>query len=206
MSPCLDRPDLQAYLDHDLPESEARRFERHLATCSECAADLELFRRVFALASSLPLLDPPPGLTQRVRERVLPSRSRRRAWIRRAGLAYAGAVAACLAGFVYWAMHPAAQVMISALAGTAARRLTQIAIFTLNAGTSTLLGIMNGWGLLSTAGARIAPIGRVVAAVFEHPSVSLTLWLAALACAALLWWMRGRGRGGRMRHVGVLGF
>ena len=208
MSPCAQRENLQAFLDRELPDAEARGLVAHLAGCPACAQELEVFRRVMALADSLPLLEPPDSLTERVLDRVLPSRSRRRALIRRAGLAYAGVLAACLAGLGLWAIEPGSQALMSTLGATASRRLVQIAIFTVNAGSSALLDLVSGWGLVSSTGARLAPFGRALATVFGRPSVSLTLWLAALACAALIWWMRPRRdrRGGRIRHVGVLGF
>ena len=205
---CVHHEQLQAYLDRELPELEVRRFEDHLAGCPSCTAELALFRRVFELAGSLPLLEPPASLTSRVLDRVLPARSRRRALIRRAGLAYAGTLAVCLASAAAWAIQPSSVQLLSALGVAASRRLVQIAIFTVNAGSSALLNLVSGWGLVSSAGARLAPVGRALASVFVHPSVSLTLWLAALACAVLIWWMRPRRdrRGGRIRHVGVLGF
>ena len=208
MIPCAQRDQLQDYVDRELAAPEALRFEEHLAGCAACAADLELFQKVSALAESLPLFDPPASLTERVLDRVLPSRARRRAFIRRAGLAYAGALAACLATLGALALQPGSLTLLSALGVTASRRLVQIAVFTVNAGSSTLLDLVSGWGLVSSAGARLAPFGRAIATVFGRPSVSLTLWLAAVACAALIWWMRPRRdrQGGRMRHVGVLGF
>jgi hypothetical protein len=163
---------------------------------------------VFAMMSALPLLDPPPALTERVLDRVLPSRTRRRAWIRRAGLAYAGVLAACLTTLAVWLSLPGSLTVLGAIGAIASRRVVQIALFTLNSVSSTLLDLASGWGLVSAVGARLAPLGRALAAVAQHPSVMLAIWLAALACAALVWWIRPRrpGRGGRMRHVAVLAF
>ena len=208
MNLCDQRALVQAYLDGDLSESESRRFALHLSDCAACASELELYRRVFALARAVPLFDPSPLLAERVLDRVLPSRARRRAWVRRAGLAYAGAVAACLVAVGAWALHPASVAMLSSIGAIASRRLVQIAIFTLNAGSSALLDLASGWGVISEAGVRIAPFGRALATVLGRSGVGITLSLAGLACVALLWWMRPRQdrRGGRMRHVGVLGF
>jgi ferric-dicitrate binding protein FerR (iron transport regulator) len=208
MNLCDQHARVQDYLDGVLPEAESRRFALHLSGCAACASELELYRRVFALARAVPLLDPSPGFAERVLDRVLPSRARRRAWVRRVGLAYAAAVAACLVAVGSWALHPASIAWMSSIGAIASRRLVQLAIFTLNAGSSALLDLAGGWGLISATGVRLAPLGRALATVFGSSGVGLTLSLAGLACVALLWWMRPRrdGRGGRMRHVGVLGF
>ena len=208
MTPCEQRDALHDYIDGLLNETAARRFAAHLAGCPSCTADLAAVRRVIASLESLPLLDPPARVTERVLDRVLPSRARRRAWVRRAGLAYAGVLAACLLGVAVWAMQPGSLTILSTLGVTASRRLVQIMMFTLNAGSSTVLHLATGWGFLANAGSNLAPLGRAFGSLLVRPSVGLTVWLAATACAALLWWMRPRrhdGNGG-MRHVGVLGF
>ena len=208
MTLCEQRDALHDYVDDLLNEADSRRFAAHLAGCPSCSADVAAVRRVIARLDSMSLIDPPERVTERVLDRVLPSRARRRAWVRRAGLVYAGVLAACLAGVVVWAMQPDTMPILSALGVTASRRLVQITMFTLNAGSSAVLHVASGWGFLAATGSNLAPLGRAIGSLLVRSSVGLTLWLAATACAALLWWMRPRrhdGNGG-MRHVGVLGF
>jgi predicted anti-sigma-YlaC factor YlaD len=208
MTPCEHRDALHDYVDGLLKPAESRRFEGHLATCASCTGDVALVRRVIASLESLPLIEPPLRVTEHVLDRVLPSRQRRRAWVRRASWAYAGVLAACLIGVALWAMQPGSLPILSTIGGTASRRVVQIMMFTLNAGSSTVLHLASSWGFLAAAGNNLAPLGRAIGSLLIRPSVGVTLWLAATACAALLWWMRPRrhdGNGG-MRHVGVLGF
>jgi hypothetical protein len=55
-----------------LPEEVARRVERHLEWCPGCRRELDELREgAAAVALGLPLVSPPPGLEQRVVERVL---------------------------------------------------------------------------------------------------------------------------------------
>jgi anti-sigma factor RsiW len=53
------------YVLDALPELEAELFERHLATCESCRAEVEELRPVtHALARSVPQVEPPPELKQ----------------------------------------------------------------------------------------------------------------------------------------------
>jgi predicted anti-sigma-YlaC factor YlaD len=205
---CDQRERVQLHLDGELAGEERRRFLDHVSGCAECAAELALYERVFAMARAVPLFDPPERVTHRVLARVLPSRMRRRAWIRRAGFAYAGVLAVVMAAAVAWALDPRSLALLSSLGATASHRLIQMAVFALNSGSSALLQVATGWGLVSETGARLAPVGRALAGAIGRPGIIWMLWLGALAFMALLWWMRPRrqGRGGGMRHVGVLGF
>jgi anti-sigma factor (TIGR02949 family) len=79
---------IEPYLDGDLPEDEAARLREHLAGCPSCAAELELATRIQSELRSLPQLDCPPEVLERVRREgrndlatVIPFRSRRRALI-----------------------------------------------------------------------------------------------------------------------------
>ncbi len=71
---------LNAFLEGDLKGAQARRMEKHLASCSACRAELEGLKRSLALLEGLPSLVPPPGLASRVMARVLqPERALARA-------------------------------------------------------------------------------------------------------------------------------
>jgi anti-sigma factor RsiW len=207
MKRCERRESIQNWLDGEMPEAESRAFEAHVAQCRECAAEIQAFRAVFALAASLPLVEPPVRLTERVLDRALPSRLRRRAWARRVGWTYAGAVAACLTVALVWVLGFNGLQSLGTLGALASHRVVQIFVFTLNAGSEAVFGVMRGWTLLTSAGSYLAPFVRALATVATHSRVTLALWPAALACVALLWWLRPRRRrDGGMRHVAILGF
>lgn len=58
---------IEPYLDGDLPEDEAVRLRGHLDHCPACAAELALAARIQGELRSLPQLDCPPEVMERVR-------------------------------------------------------------------------------------------------------------------------------------------
>jgi anti-sigma factor (TIGR02949 family) len=74
---------LEPYLDGDLPATEAARLRAHLERCGACAAELGLASRIQRELRSLPQLDCPPEVLERVhrtgRGEVVPFASPRRA-------------------------------------------------------------------------------------------------------------------------------
>ncbi len=65
---CDDALDLlEPYVDGDLPEETADRLRVHLETCRSCAAELALAERIQTELRSLPQLDCPPEVLERVR-------------------------------------------------------------------------------------------------------------------------------------------
>lgn len=51
---CRDVADfLMAYLDGELPASQTRAFEKHLAVCPNCVAYLETYKKAAALAKDV---------------------------------------------------------------------------------------------------------------------------------------------------------
>ena len=208
MKPCSRLETVQTYLDGELDASAAERFREHLAGCEECAAELALYTRVFAALDTTPTWDPGDALTERVMDRVLPSRQRRRRWIHAAGWAYGTLLGGSLAAFALWLFRPGTIGQIGALSAAASHSLVRLTVFTLNASAFAVLNVVNGWSALNAAGAHFAPFGRALTTLFGNRAVGMALLPAALACALVLWWMlRPRGRGARgARHVGVLGF
>ena len=147
------------------------------------------------------------ALADRVWDRVLPSRVRRR-WVATLGWSYAGTLAASLAVALLWISRPGPRALLESLGGEASRRLVQSLAFALNALGFAVLSLANGWGLLSAAGQRLAPFSRALSTLLSHPEIEAALPLAAAACVALLWWMRPHEKhpGKGIQHVGVLGF
>jgi len=79
--PCDEALDLlEPYVDGDLPEATAERLRVHFETCRSCAVELALAERIQTELRSLPQLDCPPEILERVRRQggeVVPFRPRR---------------------------------------------------------------------------------------------------------------------------------
>lgn len=58
---------LSALVDGELPPAEAAAVRAHAATCTTCRDELSALEGVRALVRSLPALDLPPGVVERVR-------------------------------------------------------------------------------------------------------------------------------------------
>lgn len=206
----IDRCDarrIQDFLDGELSASEVQAFREHLATCAECEAELVLYRRTFMALDSVSLARPPLELTERVLERVLPSRVRRR-WVRTFGWAYAGVFAASVAVVAVWTSQPTTRAMFAAFSDAFSKRFVETLMFLLNGLAWLMVSLVDGWGLLASAGLRFAPFVRALGAVLSDPGIQISLVTAAAACGALLWWIRPRHKrkSEGARHVGLVGF
>lgn len=206
MNACGHEHRIQDFLDDALNEREAREFRAHLADCHGCTAEMAMYARVFEGLDGTRLFDPRPALTERILDRVAPSRVRRRRWVRALGWGYAGGMIGSLAALVVWLARPGTLHAITLISATASHRLVQLLVFMVNALWFAALSVAAGWNLLRTTGSWLATFGRAFLEVLAHPSVALALWPATAACLAVLWWMRARGRARGGRHVGVLGF
>ena len=67
----MDEDRLQEYLDHSLGRAERAEVDAHLATCTDCAGEVEEFRRLFSRLSALPLFSPDPEFDRIVLSGVL---------------------------------------------------------------------------------------------------------------------------------------
>lgn len=206
MTDRCDARRIQDYLDGEMPAGDATAFREHLVGCVSCAAELALYRRAFA-ALEMTLAPAPAMLVERVLDRVLPSRVRRR-WVRTFGWAYAGVFAASLAAVGWWASQPAARSMLVGVADHLSKRVVEGLMFGLNAIAFLMVSLVNGWSLVNTASQRLAPFARALGALLSNSGIQITLVTAAASAVLLLWWIRPREkretRG--VRHVGVLGF
>ena len=207
MTGCYEPRFIQEYLDGELHPSDARLLREHLEVCPRCAAELALYRQTFEALDRMRLLSPSPALTERVLDRVLPSRLRRR-WVKTVGWSYAGALALSLAAVMLWVSQPATRSLVVSLTDELSRRLVQSLIFVLNMLTFAIMSLANGWGLVTAAGQRLVPLTRALVSLFSNPGIQAALALAGAACVALLWWMRPREKRTteEVRRVGVLGF
>ncbi len=208
MRRCAESDRVQDWLDGLLAPDEALRFRAHLDRCPDCAAEVALFRRVFEALEGAPLLEPRARLERRILERVLPSRARRRRRLAALGWGYAAALAAC--GLVIGALAalPGWKPLLEAVSVEASRRLVGVGLVLLNGLGASVLRLAEGWAWARAAAGPLASLARALGAVLSLPAIGLTLWAAAAACAALLWWLRPyAGRAAKeARHVGVLGF
>jgi predicted anti-sigma-YlaC factor YlaD len=204
---CPDPGLLQDHLEGLLPGDEAVRVTAHLRSCDSCRAEADAFRAVFASLEDLPLEDVPPRLESRILDAVLPSRRRRR-WVRTAGWAYAGSLAACVAAGAAVSAAPAWRGALEGLLDTLSRGAVQALVLAFDGLGMMMLGFANGWGFLALVGDRLAPLTRALASLVTHPTIESALVAATAACVGVLWWLHGRDKPstGRMDHVGLVGF
>jgi len=200
---------LQLHLDGELDPAAESEFRRHLLGCAECAAELALYERVFASLAAVPLPEPSPQLTHRILERVLPSEVRRR-WLRALGWGYGLAAAGSAAAAMALLVHPAPRAWLGALGVEASQRVAQATVFVVDALALAMVHMAGGWTLLNDVGLRLSPVFRAITTLLARPGVDVTLGLATLASAVLIWWLRPREmRAGRrvpreIEHAGLL--
>jgi hypothetical protein len=204
MTTCDRHRQIQDFLDHEMGEREARDFERHLTSCSECSVELALYRRAFVALERLPLRSPSPALTERVLARVAPSQVRRR-WVARMGWCYAAALAVSIGAALLWASQPGPRALLESLSAVASRRLIESTTFVLNSLAFTFLSLANGWSWIALVVEPLAPLVRAAVALLSQPVVQSALAMAAVSCIAVLWWMRPRERkAGRKGYVAII--
>jgi len=212
MSPCSWNDRLQSHLDGELDPAAEAGLRRHLTGCAECAAELALYERVFASLVAVPMPEPSPQLTGRILERVLPSRVRRR-WLRALGWGYGLAAAGSVAAAVALVAHPAPRAWMGSVGVEASQRLAQATVFVVDALALAMVHMAGGWTLLHDAGQRLSPVFRAITTLLARPGVDVTLALATVASAVLIWWLRprdlraaGRRVPREIEHAGFLAF
>ena len=207
MTPCATTERIQDFLDDDLSAAERRALREHLDGCVDCRAELTAYASLFTSLRGAPLRDPGPALTERVLDRVLPSRLRRR-MVTAVGWSYTALSAISTYLFVSWIARPATHVWLAERFGEAYLRLFQVAMFTLHSLVMSWLRLVDGWGTFEGVLERLAPLARALILPFAHPVLAGMLWAAVLASMGVFLWMRQRRdpESGEVRHVGLLGF
>jgi anti-sigma factor RsiW len=207
MNRCRESRRVQSWLEGDLASGAAAAFEAHLASCAFCAAELKAYRRLFASLSDEILLAPDPGppLTERILDRVLPSRLRRR-WVNAIGWTYGTASAVSTFAFASWITQPSTHVWLIQCYTGASLRISQVLLFAFQTLTRSLLEGLDGWAILTTFGTMLVPLGRALARPLADPTVASILLAATLACAGMLRWMRSGSRSveEEVRNVGLI--
>ena len=202
---CPESDRIEPWLDGELPSASARAFEAHLDGCHRCEAQARSLRSLYASLRGVPVWDPGPALTERILDRVSPSRVlRHRVMI--LGWCYSAVSAVTTFAFFSWVVRPGTQVWFGRLISSAYGRLIDTGLFALDALMAIALQVQKGWGLLEVLGGWVMPVLRALGAVASDPWVAGALWGAVACAAALLWWIRPRPirivRGNR--NVGIL--
>ena len=202
---CPESERIEAWRDGLLPSASARALEAHLDTCRRCQAELHALESVFESLRAVPAWDPGPELTERILDRVLPSRVRRHQ-VMILGWCYMAVSAVTTFAFIAWAVRPETHVWLGRLVSVAYGRLIDTGLFALDALLAAALQIQRGWGLVGVLGGWVLPVLRTLGSVATDPWVMAALWGAVASSLALLWWIQPRPvrlmRGNR--HVGIL--
>ena len=209
MNRCAENRFVQDYLDRELSSERLRAFEAHLAGCASCSTEIAAFGSMFAALGgpALRVEDPGPSLTEKILDRVLPSRLRAR-WVTAFGWAYGSASAVTTFAFASWIVQPSTHVWLATSYSEGSLRLVQTLLFSYQAVTRSWVQVVEGVAFLGMVAERSAPVVRALARPWTVPLLAAITVAAVLSCAGVLWWMRPRRREAleEMRHVGLLGF
>jgi predicted anti-sigma-YlaC factor YlaD len=210
MNRCREIRNVQDYLDRELDAERFAAFERHLETCEACQSEIRAFRSLFDTLGDYreerAFLDPGPGLTERILDRVLPSRLRRRL-VTVLGWIYGGSTAISTFAVVSWISRPESHVWLAQRYGEISLRALQSGLFAFELITRSWFEVLQGWGFLERMAGTLSPIARALARPLADPTLGFILIAATLACAVMLRWMHGQREPAEgARHVSLLGF
>ena len=205
MKHCHETDRIEAWLDGELSPEAERELERHAAGCSDCAAERALLVSLFASLRTVRLVHPGPALTERILDRVVPSRVRRRL-VTALGWSYTAVSAVTTFTFISWIVRPETHVWLGRLLSAAYRSLMDASLFALGAMATVAHRVGQGLGFLEVVAGWLVPVARALGLLAADPLVAASLWAAVAASALTLWWMRPRPghvvRGNR--NVGIL--
>ena len=209
MNRCTEARYVQDYLDRELSPERERAFAAHLAGCAWCAAEVEAFGAMFSSLGgpALRVADPGPSLTEKILDRVIPSRLRAR-WVTAFGWAYGTASAVTTFAFVSWIVQPSTHVWLALSYSEGSLRLMQTMLFAFQTLTRSWLQVVDGVVFLGAVAERMAPVARALTRPWAEPQLAAIMVAAMLACAGVLWWMRPVRREAmeEIGNVGLLGF
>jgi anti-sigma factor RsiW len=205
---CPESVRVQAFLDRDLPADQAAAFETHLAGCAVCARELAAYTRLLAIIDRAPVWDPGPRLTERILNRVVPSRVRSR-FVNVFGWAYSAACAITTFALISWLMTPGTPRWITSQLSELYLQALRTSLLALHTVVDGWIRFGDGWSLFGTFVDRLAPLGRALTFSLAQPAVALSIGAAFIGTVLVLWWMRPRV-GARatkgVPHVDLLGF
>jgi anti-sigma factor RsiW len=190
---CPPSDRLQALLDDELGAEDTAALRAHVEGCAACAAELAAYRDLFATLRSAPELEAPWGLRERILERVLPSRIRRR-WITAFGRVYAGATAVVTFAALTAISRPETRDAIRQWAGDLAHATVRLLVLALDSVAVSLTRLPDGVRDLESLGRKLTPLSRALEQSFALPAVQVSVVAALIACVALFNWMRAHER------------
>jgi anti-sigma factor RsiW len=212
MNHCPHTRRVQDYLDDALTPAETAVFQAHLDACDRCAAELVGFQRLSDVLGRAPQWDPGVAFTERVLDRVVPSRVRRRL-VTAVGWAYAAVAAVSTFSLASWLSRPDTPGWIAGRASELYLHAIQGVLLALHTVLEGWVRFGNGWQLVTGLGERLAPLARALTFTLSQPLVSLSVAAALAVSVLMLWWMRPRAgqvardaRGKEITHVDLLGF
>ena len=209
MNRCAQNRLVQDYLDRELGSQGAIAFEAHLAGCASCSAELAAYQSMFAALDgpALQVEDPGPSLTEKILDRVVPSRLRAK-WVTAFGWAYGAASAVTTFAFASWVVQPSTHMWLAQGYSEASLRVVQAMLFGYQSLTQSWVQVIEGLAFLSIVAERSAPLFRALARPWTMPLLATIAVAALLSCAGVVWWMRPRRREAmeEIRNVGLLGF
>ncbi len=208
MRPCPGSEEIQALLDGELDAAGEAALRLHAERCTRCGPELADYERLLAVLGRAPSWEPGWSLRERILDRVLPSRVRRRA-IQIFGWIYGSATAVLTFAFLSAVSRAEVRAAAAQWVGEAAHgsvRLLVAALDLVAVGAAHLPERLRGIQSLERF---FTPLGRALEQSFQLPAVQVSVWAAALACVALFGWMHGRERrpGGTREggpHVGIV--
>jgi anti-sigma factor RsiW len=206
---CSESARIQEFLDHELPAHQAAAFETHLAGCAMCASELAVFTRLLAIIDRAPVWDPGPRLTERILDRVVPSRVRSR-FMAGFGWTYSAACAITTFALMSWLMTPGTPRWLASQLSELYLQALRTSLFALHTVVDGWVRFGDGWSLLGALAQRMAPLGRALTVSLAQPAVALSIGAAFAGSVLVLWWMRPRVGVARITkgvpHVDLLGF
>jgi anti-sigma factor RsiW len=141
------RRSIQDYVTRELSPEGRRLFDAHLVECAECQRELALMTALVSTLDHQPVLEPPPGFSQK----VLASLPRQRGFVPSPW--WSLALAPLLAGIVWLARVPIEHGIASLLGRFGSSNITVPALSMQSAGIAATAVV--GLGLLVTAGGAV---------------------------------------------------
>src|SRR5262245_52604582 len=208
MKPCPGRDEIEILLDGELPPAREATLRAHAALCPTCGPELADYERLLATLRRAPSWEPEWTVRERILDRVLPSRIRKR-YVQIFGWLYGSATAVLTFGFLSAVSRADVRAAAAQWAGDIAHGSVRLMIGALELLAVNATHFPERLRGLQSLERLFSPLGRALEQSFQVPAVQLSVWAAALVCAALLGWMHARdkhartiGNGGP--HVGVI--
>ena len=208
MKPCPGRDDIEILLDGELDAVREGALRAHAALCPTCGPELADYERLLATLRHASSWEPEWTVRERILDRVLPSRIRRR-YVQIFGWLYGSATAVLTFGFLSAVSRAEVRSAAAQWAGEVTHGSVRLMVGALELLAVNATHFPERLRGLQSLERLFTPLGRALEQSYHVPAVQLSVWAAALVCAALLAWIHARdqharsiGNGGP--HVGIL--